>query len=314
LRPGAGIFSWKFNGTPAPLGMQEDSSGNENPRGYKAFFPNQDVTDTAIYRHSGSIGHTGIGGWTWYTDFFLSPGQLRANKGYVFANLPEYFSNSPIGGGRIMPPWTVLSVRFLDCGNTEPPPTDPPPPPPEDDCCRMGCCPKPTEIDYKLIEKIVDRTLKKQKFTIEVPICKCELNKQTNKWTPKTDNVQMEVFATSKQQADQLAQLHLDNARQAADLCLARNVEEPIAVIPEWWQVRAFQRPQLVIQYAELLGDNKLGRSRWSVTIPHYNKPQNNVQIQFDAEAGSAVVSANLPFTTLAATNGDVTIHAIDYL
>jgi hypothetical protein len=40
----------------------------------------------------------------------------------------------------------------------------------------------------------------------------------------------------------------------------------------------------------------------------------NNIQISFDLEAGNATVSANLPFTTLGATNGDVTIHAIDYL
>ncbi|GAX42445.1 hypothetical protein NIES4075_34460 [Tolypothrix sp. NIES-4075] len=47
--------------------------------------------------------------------------------------------------------------------------------------------------------------------------------------------------------------------------------------------------------------------------VPTENQP-NNIQIQFDAETGSAVISANLPFTTLAAANGDVTIHAIDYL
>ena len=46
---------------------------------------------------------------------------------------------------------------------------------------------------------------------------------------------------------------------------------------------------------------------------PIENQP-NNIQIQVDVEAGSATVSGNLPFTTLAASNGDVTIHAIDYL
>ncbi|MBD2692637.1 hypothetical protein [Anabaena catenula] len=46
---------------------------------------------------------------------------------------------------------------------------------------------------------------------------------------------------------------------------------------------------------------------------PVENQP-NNVQIQIDVEAGSVVVSANLPFTTVAASNGDVTIKAIDYL
>lgn len=47
--------------------------------------------------------------------------------------------------------------------------------------------------------------------------------------------------------------------------------------------------------------------------VPAENQP-NNIQIQFDVEAGSATVSANMPFTTLAATNGDVTVQAIDYL
>ncbi|NJL64897.1 MAG: hypothetical protein HC903_27705 [Methylacidiphilales bacterium] len=40
----------------------------------------------------------------------------------------------------------------------------------------------------------------------------------------------------------------------------------------------------------------------------------NNIQIQFDIETGSATISANMPFTTEAASDGDVTIHAIDYL
>ncbi|MBD2609452.1 hypothetical protein H6G81_34425 [Scytonema hofmannii FACHB-248] len=47
--------------------------------------------------------------------------------------------------------------------------------------------------------------------------------------------------------------------------------------------------------------------------VPTENQP-NNVQIQFDNETGSATISANLPFSTMAATSGDVSIHAIDYL
>jgi hypothetical protein len=46
---------------------------------------------------------------------------------------------------------------------------------------------------------------------------------------------------------------------------------------------------------------------------PAENQP-NNIQIQFDIETGSATISANLPFNTAAAPNGDVSIHAIDYL
>jgi hypothetical protein len=151
------------------------------------------------------------------------------------------------------------------------PEPSPPPPPPEDDCCRMGCCPKPTEINYRLIKALVDQTLKEQKFAIKVPICKCEFNKQTNKWTPKTDTVIMEVFATSQLQADQLAQLHLENARQAADLCLARNTEEPIAAIPQSWQIRhEGGKPQMVIHCAEKKEDGKYDSAKYPITVPHW--------------------------------------------
>jgi hypothetical protein len=43
--------------------------------------------------------------------------------------------------------------------------------------------------------------------------------------------------------------------------------------IPEAWAVRVgTDRPQLVIVYAELLPSGKLGRSRWSLSVPHYNR------------------------------------------
>jgi hypothetical protein len=47
-----------------------------------------------------------------------------------------------------------------------------------------------------------------------------------------------------------------------------------IAAVPEWWQVRTGQRPQLVILYAEVSKDGKLTSSRWSLNLPHYNKPK----------------------------------------
>ncbi len=52
-------------------------------------------------------------------------------------------------------------------------------------------------------------------------------------------------------------------------------ITEPMAVVPEWWQTRPGQRPQLVILYANILDNGKLGGSRWSVSIPHYNRDQN---------------------------------------
>lgn len=135
----------------------------------------------------------------------------------------------------------------------------------------MGCCPEPTKIDYKLIKQLVTQSLKEQTFPIEVPLCKCEYDKATNKWLPKTDNVIMQVFATSTLQAYQLAQLHLENARSSADLCIARNKEEPIASIPQSWQIRhEGGKPQLVIHCAEKEEDGKYGSAKYPITVPHW--------------------------------------------
>lgn len=66
----------------------------------------------------------------------------------------------------------------------------------------------------------------------------------------------------------------------------------------------------LITAFLEL--SNLLAAAEKAIT-PVENQP-NNIQIAFDLEQSSATVSANMPFTTIAATNGDVTIHAIDYL
>ncbi|GAX44716.1 hypothetical protein NIES4075_57350 [Tolypothrix sp. NIES-4075] len=65
--------------------------------------------------------------------------------------------------------------------------------------------------------------------------------------------------------------------------------------------------PEALLELASILAAAE------KAVIPAENQP-NNVQIQFDLETGSATISANLPFNTAAAANGDVTIHAIDYL
>ncbi|MBD2197943.1 MULTISPECIES: hypothetical protein [Calothrix] len=65
--------------------------------------------------------------------------------------------------------------------------------------------------------------------------------------------------------------------------------------------------PEALLEMASLLAAAE------KAVTPAENQP-NNIQIQFDLETGSATISGNLPFTTSAATNGDVTVHAIDYL
>jgi hypothetical protein len=47
---------------------------------------------------------------------------------------------------------------------------------------------------------------------------------------------------------------------------------EPIAAVPEWWQVRPeAQRSQLIVQYAERFFDGKHGAPKYALTIPHFN-------------------------------------------
>ncbi|MBW4572674.1 MAG: hypothetical protein KME31_33290 [Tolypothrix carrinoi HA7290-LM1] len=65
--------------------------------------------------------------------------------------------------------------------------------------------------------------------------------------------------------------------------------------------------PEALLELASILAAAE------KAVTPAENQP-NNVQIQFDLETGNATISANLPFNTAAAANGDVTIHAIDYL
>lgn len=65
--------------------------------------------------------------------------------------------------------------------------------------------------------------------------------------------------------------------------------------------------PEALLEVANLLAAAE------KAVTPAENQP-NNVQISFDLETGSATISANMPFTTTAADNGDVTVHAIDYL
>jgi hypothetical protein len=48
-----------------------------------------------------------------------------------------------------------------------------------------------------------------------------------------------------------------------------------IAVVPDFWAIKPEnQRSQLVILYAEVKSTGKLGDGRWSLAIPHYNRPK----------------------------------------
>ncbi|BAY16888.1 hypothetical protein NIES21_27220 [Anabaenopsis circularis NIES-21] len=156
-----------------------------------------------------------------------------------------------------------------------PPPEPPPPePPPKKECCRMSCCPKSPSIDYRAIKKLMVQTIKEQTFALDIPITSCKFNEETNKWEPKTSYTIIEVFATNINQARQSAQLHIENAEQAADLCLARNQQEQecnaIASLPERYQIPVDGHiPQLICLFREVKEDGSLGDDYYPITMPH---------------------------------------------
>ena len=116
-------------------------------------------------------------------------------------------------------------------------------------------------------------------LSIQVPVVTCTHTKTDDKETvtTKRESQTIQIIKTSKgSEETQITLLFSQLADIKEELCKQVSTDpiEAIAVVPEWWQVRAFQRPQLVIQYAESLADNKIGGSRWAITIPHYNKPK----------------------------------------
>lgn len=60
---------------------------------------------------------------------------------------------------------------------------------------------------------------------------------------------------------------------QALGLAQSCDIQSQDVAIPEAWAVRGgIGRPQLVIIYAEQYSSGKLGRNRWSITVPHYSR------------------------------------------
>ncbi len=58
-------------------------------------------------------------------------------------------------------------------------------------------------------------------------------------------------------------------------VCSSVNRDHAVAAMPEWWAVRVgADRPQLAILFAEVFPTGKLGKSRWTMHIPHYNRPK----------------------------------------
>jgi hypothetical protein len=64
---------------------------------------------------------------------------------------------------------------------------------------------------------------------------------------------------------------------------------EPIAAVPEWWQLRPEgNRPQLIVQFGEKKEDGKIGKAIYTLTIPHFSGSKEDAkEINFEWRKGS---------------------------
>jgi hypothetical protein len=95
----------------------------------------------------------------------------------------------------------------------------------------------------------------------------CLLNSKGNKDYFETVRISVPIAAAAAWK------MSLDNQADLLALqCMTSTGGSGVA-IPEAWAVRVgTDRPQLVIVYAEVFASGKLGDSRWSLTVPHYNR------------------------------------------
>ena len=80
---------------------------------------------------------------------------------------------------------------------------------------------------------------------------------------------------------------------------------DAVAAVPDWWQVRTgADRPQLVIVYANIL-NGKLGRSRWSVIVPHFNSEMKERRDYPSYKKGSYFATLTLSDNSKLTINGE---------
>ena len=114
-----------------------------------------------------------------------------------------------------------------------------------------------------------------------------------------------ELIFNQQKETDKKLCLSENNLKKTEE-CLAeikKLIEEfePVAAVPEHWQVRAgADRPQLVVIFGE-----KDTNSRWSLTIPHYRGGQNGVKSIPSYQKGSFTSTLYL------ADNSHLTVNAI---
>jgi collagen type III alpha len=114
---------------------------------------------------------------------------------------------------------------------------------------------------------------------IKVPVCVCE-QKADGTWQPKRTTTTVKAItnkAGTSNNSQTIISEHEELFKANSELCLAKNKEfEAYLSVPDHWPTRSGQKPQLAIQYAENLGNGKIGRTRWTLLIPHYRYGQSH--------------------------------------
>jgi hypothetical protein len=86
--------------------------------------------------------------------------------------------------------------------------------------------------------------------------------------TPDSDTLSVTCLKSEESRiAQQFEQFYQIRAAQC-DKCEAN------LVLPEYWQTRTGQRPQLVILYREIMPDGEFGAGYYPLHLAHYNKPE----------------------------------------
>ena len=108
-------------------------------------------------------------------------------------------------------------------------------------------------------------------LSVKVPVCRCY--EDSGEWKVKKEFETVKAIANKAGTASNKATIiseHEELYKANSELCLAKNNEfEAYLSVPDYWQTKVGQRPQLAIQFGELI-NGKLGRSRWTLIIPHY--------------------------------------------
>ena len=152
-------------------------------------------------------------------------------------------------------------------------PPDPPHPPPPCPCAPepdMTCRYQPPDIcNEPCIQEILER-LNTLDLAVEITEVTVDIFNKCDPEGEESEFSAIQVPTIVGLEAQTVIQFNRMALLEKAIKC---GDQTAVAAIPEWWQVRiGADRPQLVVLFADKKDDGNYGRSRWSLSIPHYNQ------------------------------------------